>query len=55
MRQLWRAVDHQGEIPESHVTKTRDEAAPLKFIKAAMKQFGRGIEEEPRVQGPVFA
>src|SRR5471032_2945424 len=37
---LWRAVDHEGEVLESFVTKTRDKAAALKFIKAAMKRYG---------------
>ena len=32
---LWRAVDHQGEVPESYVTKTRDKRAALKFLKNA--------------------
>jgi putative transposase len=27
MRYLWRAVDHEGEVLESYVTKTRDKAA----------------------------
>ena len=27
MRYLWRAVDHEGEVLESYVTKTRDRAA----------------------------
>ena len=35
---LWRAVDHEGEVLESYVTKTRDKAAALKFIKKAMKR-----------------
>jgi putative transposase len=26
---LWRAVDHEGEVLESYVTKTRDKAAAL--------------------------
>jgi putative transposase len=34
-------VDHKGEVLESFVTKTRDKAAALKFIKAAMKRYGR--------------
>jgi len=38
---LWRAVDHEGEVLESFVTKTRDKAAALKFIRAAMKRYGR--------------
>jgi putative transposase len=29
---LWRAVDQEGEVLESFVTKTRDKAAALKFI-----------------------
>ena len=35
---LWRAVDHEGEVLESYVTKTRDKVAALKFIKKAMKR-----------------
>ena len=35
-----RAVDHEGEVLESYVTKTRDKAAALSFIKRAMKQHG---------------
>jgi putative transposase len=35
MRYLWRAVDHEGEVLESFVTKTRDKAAALKFIRKA--------------------
>ena len=34
---LWRAVDHEGEILESYVTKTRDKAAALAFMKKALK------------------
>ena len=41
MRYLWRAVDHEGEVLESYVTKTRDKAAALAFIKRAMKRHGR--------------
>jgi transposase-like protein len=32
---LWRAVDHEGEILESYVTRTRDKAAALGFMKKA--------------------
>ena len=32
---LWRAVDHEGEVLESFVTKTRDKKAALKFLKKA--------------------
>jgi putative transposase len=38
---LWRAVDHEGEVLESFVTKTRDKKAALKFLKRAMKKAGR--------------
>jgi putative transposase len=41
MRYLWRAVDHEGEVLESFVTKERDKAAALKFIKKATKRHGR--------------
>ncbi len=41
MRYLWRAVDHEGEVLESFVTKTRDKKAALKFLKKAMKKHGR--------------
>ncbi len=41
---LWRAVDHEGEVLESYVTKTRDKAAALKFLKKAMKNYGRPVE-----------
>ena len=38
---LWRAVDHEGEVLESYVTKRRDRKATLKFLKKAMKRFGQ--------------
>jgi putative transposase len=41
MRYLWCAVEHEGEVLESFVTKERDKAAALKFIKKAMKRHGR--------------
>ncbi len=37
---LWRAVDHEGEILESDVTKTRDKAAALASMKKALKRNG---------------
>ena len=37
---LWRAVDHKGEVLESFVTKKRDKAAALKFLRKAMKRYG---------------
>ncbi len=40
MHYLWRAVDHEGEILESFVTKTRDKAAALVFMKKTLKRHG---------------
>src|SRR3984957_19748434 len=40
MRYLWRAVDHEGEVLESFVTREPDKAAALKFIKNALKRHG---------------
>ena len=37
---LWRAVDHEGEVLEAYVTKKRDKAAALKFLRKAMKRYG---------------
>lgn len=41
---LWRAVDHEGEVLESYFTKTRDKVSALKFVKKAMKRYGRPEE-----------
>ena len=38
---LWRAVDHEGEVLESFVTKRRDRKAALRFLRKAMKRYGR--------------
>jgi putative transposase len=38
---LWRAVDHEGEILESYVTKTRDKKAALRFFKKTLKRHGK--------------
>ena len=37
---LWRAVDQEGEILESFVTKKRDKEAALTFMKKALKRHG---------------
>ena len=37
---LWRAVDHEGEVLESYVTRRRDRKAALKFLRKAMKRHG---------------
>ena len=38
---LWRAVDHEGEMLEVFATKRRDRKAALRFMKRAMKRYGR--------------
>ena len=38
---LWRAVDHEGEVLESYVTKRRDRKAALIFLRKIMKRYGR--------------
>ncbi len=38
---LWRAVDHEGEVLESFVTKRRDRKAALKFLRKTMRRYGR--------------
>jgi putative transposase len=38
---LWRAVDHEGEVLESYVTKRRNRRAALTFLKKAMRRHGR--------------
>lgn len=38
---LWRAIDHEGEVLESYVTRTCDKNAALKFLKKSMKRHGR--------------
>ena len=40
-RYLWRAVDHEGEVLESFVTRRRDRKAALRFMRKAMKRYGR--------------
>ena len=37
---LWRAVDHEGEVLESYVTKRRDRKSALKFLKKSMRRHG---------------
>lgn len=40
MAYLWRAVDHEGEILESYVTRSRDRRAALRFLRKALKRHG---------------
>ena len=37
---LWRAVDQEGKVLESYVTRTRDKAAALTFMRKALKRHG---------------
>ena len=37
---LWQAVDHEGEILVSYITRTRDKDAALTFMKKALKRHG---------------
>lgn len=41
MHYLWPAVDHEGEVLESFVAKTRDKKAALKFLRKSLKRYGR--------------
>ena len=38
---LWRAVDHEGEVLESFVTKKRGKSTALAFMKKALKRHGK--------------
>src|SRR5687768_3356937 len=38
---LWRAVDHEGEVLEAYVTKSRNRQAALSFLRKAIKCFGQ--------------
>lgn len=51
MHYLWRAVDQEGEVLESYVTKTRDNATALKFMKKPMQRYGQPKEIGPHL-GP---
>jgi putative transposase len=37
---LWRAVDQEGEILQSYITKTRDKDAARRFMKKTLKRHG---------------
>jgi putative transposase len=38
---VWRAVDHEGEVLESFVTRRRDKKAALKFLRKSLKRHGQ--------------
>jgi len=37
---LWRAVDHEGQVLEADVTRSRDRKAALRFLRRTMKRYG---------------
>jgi putative transposase len=46
MHYLWRAIDHEGEVLEYFVTKTRDKDAALKFIVTdGLKSYGAALRK----------
>jgi putative transposase len=54
---LWRAVDHEGEVLESFVTRTRDKTAALKFLRKTLKTHGRAgvfVTDDLRSYGAAF-
>jgi putative transposase len=54
---LWRAVDHEGEVLESFVTRRRDRRAALKFLRKALKRHGPAdviITDKLRSYGAAF-
>jgi putative transposase len=36
---MWRAVDHEGEVLESYITKRLDRKAALKFHRKSMRRY----------------
>ena len=38
---LWRAVDHEGEVMESVVSKRRNKQAALKMLRKLMRRYGK--------------
>jgi len=38
---LWRAVDHEGEVLESFVTRRRDKKAASRFLRKSLKRHGQ--------------
>ncbi len=42
-RYLWRAVDHDGEVLETYVTKRQNRNAALKLHRKLMKRYGSPI------------
>jgi len=36
---FWHAIDHEGDVLEPFVMKTRDKASALKFMRKSMKRY----------------
>ena len=53
MHYWWRAVDQEGEILESYVTKSRDKAAALSFMKRALSGMGHPRLSPPMACAPI--
>ena len=39
-RNLWRAVDHEGEVLEAFVSRRRDRKSAMKFLRKLLKRLG---------------
>ena len=51
---LWRAVDHEGEVLESYVTKKRDKKAALKLMKKLCGAMGPPMRSSQIGYGPTM-
>ena len=54
---LWRAVDHEGEVLDSVVTKTRCRRSALKLLKKLVRRFGKPhimVTDKLRSYGAAF-
>ena len=38
---LWRAADHEGEVPKAYVSKHREKKAALRILRKLMKRHGQ--------------
>jgi putative transposase len=56
---LWRAVDHEGEVPDVLVQRRRDKAAALKLMRKLLKKQGFApavvVTDKLRSYGAAFA
>ena len=40
-RYMWRAGNHKGEVLEADITKKRNKTEALKFLRKAVKRYGK--------------